>query len=177
MRDNGRVSDQPGPRATPGSNESVETVDTVGAVTVRRAPKFYRFMAVGAVVGLLITLILVFSFPEQEDFTPLQVVGFTAIFVVAICVALGALVALILDRASRKRSRTVRAERIEEREIVMAEQIVDSTAETSTRADAAQPAVTFAASPADAPASPVAHKGLDDDEGPHEETPDNEKKA
>lgn len=118
MSDNGGVSDLPD---QPASNESVETTETVGSVTVRRAPKFYRFMAVGAVVGVLVTLVLVFAFPEQDDFSPLQVLGFTAIFVVAICVALGALVALALDRASRKRSRTVRAERVEEREIVAAE--------------------------------------------------------
>lgn len=115
VRDNGGVSEQPEQPAPR------ETVDTVGAVTVRRAPKFYRFMAAGAVAGVIITLIVTLSFPEQNDFSVLQVVGFTGIFVVAICVALGALVALVLDRASRKRSRTVRAERIEEHEVVVAE--------------------------------------------------------
>jgi len=143
VRDNGGVSEQPD---QPVQRESVETTETVGSVTVRRAPKFYRFMAVGAVVGVLITLVLVFAFPEQGDFSPLQVLGFTGIFVVAICVALGALVALVLDRASRKRSRTVRAERIEEHESVVAEPV--ATAETA-ETDAAEPAIAPTTLPAD----------------------------
>jgi uncharacterized membrane protein YbhN (UPF0104 family) len=79
-------------------------------VSVRRAPRYYRFMLVGLVVGVLVSLVLTFSFPAQDDFSQLQVFGFIGIFLVAICVALGALLAIVLDRASRRRARTVAAE-------------------------------------------------------------------
>jgi len=147
VRDNGGVSEQPeqpapnDPVETVETVETVESTETVGTVTVRRAPKLYRFMAVGAVVGVLITLILVLAFPEQDDFSPLQVLGFTGIFLVAICVALGALVALVLDRASRKRSRTVRAERIEEREVILAEPLDEAIVPAETSAPVSPAAV------------------------------------
>jgi hypothetical protein len=92
--------------------------ESVAAVSVRRAPRYYRFMAVGLVVGVLITLILTFGFPEEQDFNRLQVFGFVGIFVVALCIGLGALVAIVLDRTSRKHARTVSAERIEEHETI-----------------------------------------------------------
>ena len=73
-------------------------------------------MAVGLAVGVIVTLILTFGFPEQEDFNRLQVFGFVGLFVVAICVGLGAVVAIVIDRASRRRARTVKVERVEEHE-------------------------------------------------------------
>lgn len=109
MRDNGGVSEQPDPARL--SRESR------APVSVRRAPRYFRFMAVGAAVGVLVSIALTFSFPEQEDFSRLQVLGFTGLFIVAVAVALGALVAIVLDRVSRRRARTVDAERVEEHEI------------------------------------------------------------
>ncbi|WP_368498449.1 hypothetical protein [Herbiconiux sp. A18JL235] len=92
--------------------------ESVDSVTVRRAPRYYRFMAVGLIVGVIITVVATYSFPQQEDeeFSQLQVLGFTGIFVVAICVALGALVAIVLDRVSRRRARTVAMEHVVERD-------------------------------------------------------------
>lgn len=117
MRDNGGVSDQPEPART--SSESR------ASVSVRRAPRYFRFMAVGAAVGVIVSIALTFSFPEQEDFSRLQVLGFTGLFIVAVAVALGALVAIVIDRVSRGRARTVEAERIEEHE---AEPVQDAAA-------------------------------------------------
>ncbi|MCS5730107.1 hypothetical protein N1031_10070 [Herbiconiux moechotypicola] len=84
-----------------------KVTESQSTVTVRRAPRYYRFMALGVAVGLVVTLVLTFAFPEQDDFSRLQVFGFTGLFIVAICAALGALVAIILDRVSRRRARTV----------------------------------------------------------------------
>ena len=123
--------------------------ESVAPVSVRRAPRLYRFMAVGLVLGVLITLVLTFSFPEQEDFTRLQVLGFTGIFVVAIFVAIGALVALAIDRGSRRRARTVSAERVEEHH----------TADAAPAASAA----TSAQAAAVAPAEPVEFVQITDD--------------
>jgi hypothetical protein len=117
MRENGRVSDHPEQtpaEPTPRPGGAPQTTESIDAVSVRRAPRYYRFMAVGFAVGLLVTIILTFAFPEQEDFNRLQVFGFVGLFLVALFVAIGALIAIVLDRASRKRARTVEAERIEE---------------------------------------------------------------
>lgn len=94
----------------------MRSTESIDSVSVRRAPRYYRFMAVGFAIGLLVTIVLTFAFPEREDFNRLQVFGFVGLFVVALFVAIGALVAIALDRASRKRSRTVTAERIAEHE-------------------------------------------------------------
>jgi len=117
MRDNGGVSDHTEQNpAEPQRSEPVRTTESIDSVSVRRAPRYYRFMAVGLAVGLLVTIVLTFAFPEREDFNRLQVFGFVGLFVVALFVAIGALVAIGLDRASRKRARTVEAERIQEHE-------------------------------------------------------------
>ncbi|MFB2585307.1 hypothetical protein [Herbiconiux liukaitaii] len=105
------MSDQPEFRD---SSDNRTTAETVDSVTVRRAPRYYRFMAVGLAVGVIVTIALTLSFPEQEDFTRLQVLGFTGLFIVAICVALAAVFALVIDRVSRRRARTVQAARVEE---------------------------------------------------------------
>ncbi|WP_175494180.1 hypothetical protein [Herbiconiux ginsengi] len=102
------------PPAEPQRSESVRSTESIDSVSVRRAPRYYRFMAVGFAIGLLVTIVLTFAFPEREDFNRLQVFGFVGLFVVALFVAIGALVAIALDRASRKRARTVVAERVEE---------------------------------------------------------------
>ncbi|QJU54877.1 hypothetical protein SCB71_17530 [Herbiconiux sp. KACC 21604] len=114
------MSEEHGPARDDSAALPAERVvsESVDEVTVRRAPRYYRFMAVGLLVGVIITVVATYSFPQQEDeeFSQLQVLGFTGIFVVAICVALGALVAIILDRVSRRRARTVAMEHIVERD-------------------------------------------------------------
>ncbi|WP_440707992.1 hypothetical protein [Herbiconiux sp. YIM B11900] len=135
------MSDQPEPART--SSESRATV------SVRRAPRYFRFMAVGAAVGVLVSIALTFSFPEQEDFSRLQVLGFTGLFIVAIAVALGALVAIAIDRASRRRARTVDADRVEEHEIPAQ---AGAKPSTDARAEPA-PEIEFTAEPVSPPAA------------------------
>ncbi len=84
--------------------EALETDVTSDSVTVRRAPRYGRFITVGAIVGAVVALILTFVFPENEEFDRGQVFGFLVIACAAIGVALGALVALLLDRASARRT-------------------------------------------------------------------------
>ena len=90
-------------------------------VTVRRSPKYGVFMAIGALIGMVVAWIVSStvgpSFDEagqQVDTTPviglMLVVGFVAGGV------LGAVVAIIVDRALSKGTRTVLAERLETRE-------------------------------------------------------------
>ncbi len=111
VRDNRGVSSHPD---VPPTRDGDQAPGQIGPVSVRRAPRYYRFMAVGAAIGLLLTLIVTFAYPEQGEFSRLQVIGFTALFIIAIFVALGAIVALVIDRISRRRARTVTVELVRE---------------------------------------------------------------
>jgi ABC-type Co2+ transport system permease subunit len=76
-------------------------------VSIRRAPRIGVFMIFGAMLGVVVTLIL------TSLFEPDPAVGFVATFAyfclygIPAGVALGALVALVLDLVSTRRARTV----------------------------------------------------------------------
>ena len=76
-------------------------------VVVRRSPRFVRFIAVGVVLAILITLVLTFVFPEQPNYSRAQVFGFVGIILVTVFVGLSAAVAVAVDRSSSRRARTV----------------------------------------------------------------------
>jgi len=107
------MSDSPIPPMTPGSGTRSETV------RVRRAPKFSVFIIAGAGLGLLVAAILTFAFNGSAGqsqntgliYSPGQVFGFLALICVTIGVAVFAVLALVLDRASRSRTREVRVDR------------------------------------------------------------------
>ncbi|RFA17953.1 hypothetical protein B7R23_14950 [Subtercola boreus] len=82
-------------------------------VTIHRSPRYFRFMTAGAIVGLIIALVLTFVFPEPPGFNPAQIFGFLGLLFVVVGVAAGAVVALVIDRASRHGAKTIRVERIE----------------------------------------------------------------
>ncbi|WP_022888758.1 hypothetical protein [Agromyces italicus] len=90
-------------------------------VVVRRSPRYGAFIAAGAVVGAIVALVLSISFAPSEaelaermadDFTysQSQVFGFLLVCGVVIGVGLGALVALIVDRAMSRRATRALAE-------------------------------------------------------------------
>jgi hypothetical protein len=80
---------------------------------VRRAPKFGRFAIIGGSLGAIGTLIATNLYPADPA------VGFWALFAyfslygVTAGVAIGLLLALLLDRILSKRTRTAAAEREE----------------------------------------------------------------
>jgi hypothetical protein len=80
------------------AGEPVETIVDESTVIVRRAPRYFNFMLLGAIVGALAAFILTVSFPENSQFGRLQVFGFLLLALVAIGAGLGCLVAIILDR-------------------------------------------------------------------------------
>ncbi len=86
------------------------------AVTVRRAPKYGRFIVLGFALGAILALILTFAFPENEEFDRGQVFGFLLLALGTIGVAFGAVVALVFDRVLSGRTRTVVAEHEHTRE-------------------------------------------------------------
>jgi hypothetical protein len=76
-------------------------------VVVRRSPRYVRFIALGAAVAIVITLVLTFAFPEQPNYSRAQVFGFVGIILVTVFVGLSATIAILLDRASARRARTL----------------------------------------------------------------------
>lgn len=81
---------------------------------MRRAPKYGVFLTVGAMLGVLIALILTFATGEQSPspvtevtYSSIQVFGFLALIGIAVGLAVGGAVALLFDRSSRRRARTV----------------------------------------------------------------------
>lgn len=88
----------------------------VETARVRRVPKYGVFLLLGAALGLIAALVLTFSFggtAEASTNTGLeysvgQVFGFVLLICVPVGMALSALVALVLDRRARRRSREVR---------------------------------------------------------------------
>lgn len=100
--------------AEPLETEQLETDQKSGTVTVRRAPRYGRFITLGAIVGAVVALILTFAFSgepaipgELIEFDKGQVFGFLLLICATIGVALGALVALLIDRSTARRARSV----------------------------------------------------------------------
>lgn len=95
---------------------SSETPQTVEA-TVRHVPRYGVFMGIGVVLGVIAAGVLTFtgSFEESQAldvvYPPEQVFGFLLLWTVPIGIALGGVVALILERTGRRHDRIVRVDR------------------------------------------------------------------
>jgi len=101
-------------RETSAERDEQATV-TESSVRVHRSPRYFRFMIAGAVLFAIVALILTYSFPENPTYDRGSVFGFLLAICATIGVALGAVVALVLDRATARRARTVQADRIDVR--------------------------------------------------------------
>jgi hypothetical protein len=102
--------DAPGP--VQHSADPVETVIDETTVTVRRSPRYFNFMLLGAVLGVLAAVILTVVFPTNPQFGRMQVFGFLLLACIAIGVAVGCLVAIVLDRIAGRTARTAVADRM-----------------------------------------------------------------
>jgi hypothetical protein len=100
---------EPEPQLQPDQSPEQSTVEA--EVTVRRIPKYSRFLVLGAGLGAIVTFILTASFPADPvvGFGPLF--GYFLIYGVPAGVVFGALVALGLDLVFKRRARTGTAER------------------------------------------------------------------
>ena len=78
-------------------------------VQIRRSPKYGTFMALGAGVGVVIGVILGVSQPAIGDYSIGQIIGLLSLALGAVGLAIGAAVALLLDRILSKRVETVEA--------------------------------------------------------------------
>ncbi|RFA16199.1 hypothetical protein B7R21_02100 [Subtercola boreus] len=81
-------------------------------VTIHRSPRYFRFMIAGVVAGVIAALVLTFAFPQPAGFNPAQIFGFLGLLCVVAGIVLGSAVALIIDRASRRRATTIQMERV-----------------------------------------------------------------
>lgn len=73
-------------------------------ITIRRAPRFVPFMALGAVVAFIVALVMAYTGDENPQYTREAVLGFFTVMFALPGVALGSIAALILDRISIRRS-------------------------------------------------------------------------
>ena len=105
---------EPQPDEQPDERRAPRDEAVIGTVTgtLHRAPRYTNFMILGAILGVLSALILTVIYPENTDFSRAQVFGFLLLAGVAGGVALGSVIALILDRVVGRRSRTVVADRL-----------------------------------------------------------------
>lgn len=76
-------------------------------VSIRRAPKFSVFVVLGALVGVLVSLVLTASFPVDKSVGFAATFGYFAIYGFVGGILVGSLVALIFDRVLSRRSKTV----------------------------------------------------------------------
>lgn len=111
MRDNKRVKNNDDGRLAEEQRIEGETVHENSTVTIRRSPRYFRFMAVGALCGVLAALFLSYAFAKPSDFTQGQIVGFIAVGCVACGIGAGAVIALIFDRINQRSATTLNAEK------------------------------------------------------------------
>lgn len=97
--------------AAPAAEPTVEST-AEATVTVHRSPRYFSFMIVGAVLGAILALVLTVVFPENDRFEQSQVFGFLLLGGVVFGVAVGCVVALILDRAIGRTTATAVADRL-----------------------------------------------------------------
>ena len=103
------------------ANENPTNADAAGhrivSAQVRRAPRVGVFLGLGAVLGLITAMVLTFAFDSGVspntglEYSQLQVFGFLMLIFVTIGIVLGGVVAVILDRVSSRRIRSVTVDR------------------------------------------------------------------
>jgi hypothetical protein len=81
-------------------------------VRVRRSPKVGVFLGFGVLVGVAAAALITVLTPADGQYPTGQVLGFTALLLVPVGAALGALVAIVLDLVATRRARVVEAERV-----------------------------------------------------------------
>ncbi|WP_353710325.1 hypothetical protein [Arthrobacter sp. K5] len=108
-------SDQPTPERgqTPERGEIPEQRQ----ITVRRAPKYVPFLILGGLVGFAAAAVIAYALPGDASYDRGAVYGFFMVPCAAAGVILGAIAALVLDRASVRRARRGVVEAVPEAEL------------------------------------------------------------
>jgi hypothetical protein len=93
-----------------------DVVDEIEVVEVRRSPRYGVFLGLGAGLGVLVALVLTFAFGGNDVsdtgvvYNSGQVFGFLALVCAAIGLALGGVVAIVLERTVGRRTRRFSAD-------------------------------------------------------------------
>ncbi len=103
MRENGGVSDEMTSAPVPERDR----------VTVRRAPRIGAFLVVGGFLGFLATLIVTSLFEADPGVGFAASLAYFSLYGVSAGVLVGAVLAVLIDRRSRRRARTIEVEREE----------------------------------------------------------------
>jgi NhaP-type Na+/H+ or K+/H+ antiporter len=82
-------------------------------VNIRRAPRIGVFLIFGSMLGAIVTLILTSLFEPDPAVGFLATFAYFCLYGIPAGLALGGLVALVLDRVSTRRARTVTVARDE----------------------------------------------------------------
>jgi hypothetical protein len=80
-------------------------------VTIRRAPKIPVFLVLGALVGLLGTLVVTALQPADPTIGFAALFGYFCVYGVPFGIVIGGVIAVLLDWVSTRRAKTVPAER------------------------------------------------------------------
>ncbi len=83
----------------------------VDQVRIRRVPKFGVFIALGAVVGAIVSFVLTSLYPADPTVGFAATFAYVALFGVTAGAVVGAAIAILLDRLLARRAKTVAAER------------------------------------------------------------------
>lgn len=102
-RDNGGMSEQ-----TPGPVSATNTDSE--RVSIRRAPKLPVFLVIGGGVGAIVAFVLTAAFPTDPLVGFGALFGYFALYTIPAGIVLAAIVALLLDRRSRRTAREVTIE-------------------------------------------------------------------
>lgn len=78
-------------------------------VEIRTAPSYPAFIALGVVLGLVVAFLVTLFGPESESYTFGAVLGVMAVIFGGLGAAVGAIVAIIIDRVGVKRAKIARA--------------------------------------------------------------------
>ena len=84
------------------------------SVSIRKAPKFLPFFAVGAVLGAIIGLVIWASTAANLSGQAASLIGYISLVTTVVGAGLGLGLALVLDRISLARSKTVEATKLEQ---------------------------------------------------------------
>ncbi|MGK9149078.1 hypothetical protein KXS11_15710 [Plantibacter flavus] len=98
---------------TEAPDTEIATVYSSGTVSVRRSPRYWRFLVIGVVVGIIAALVLTFAFPANPDFSLTQVFGFLLLVCGVVFGALALWIGLLIDRSMTKRMKVVAADRVD----------------------------------------------------------------
>lgn len=105
------MTDEQPQGAGPANVDPAGAVTSTGRVTVRRAPRYPRFIILGAGLGAIVAFVSTAILPVDPTVGFGALFGYFALFGVSLGAALGGLVAIILDSVASRSASELAAER------------------------------------------------------------------